>query len=272
MADQSLTQNSKLITHNWSAATKVRIEESPPAIAADAAELFTELAQRAAAEGGTFRVALSGGSTPRLLYGLLASDAFRGDVPWDRIQFFFGDERWVPHTHRDSNYKLANDELFSKLDLHSGQVFPMPTGSANPDEAAANYEASLRKAFGTKEGEVPRFDLIFLGMGDDGHTASLFPHTTAITEAKKLVAAPYVDKLGSHRITLSPPVLNAGKEVVFLVTGDTKADALKQVLEGEYNPEEYPSQLLRNAQGNVTWFIDRPAAAKLTSERGNAET
>ncbi len=240
----------------------VHIEESLPAIAADAAETFVRLSQEVQAMGKPFRVALSGGSTPKLLYGLLSSDTFRGEVAWDNVQFFFGDERWVPHTHRDSNFKLANDELFSKVDVNSENIFPIPTEGLSPDDAAAQYEATLRQVFSV-DSEVPRFDLIFLGMGADGHTASLFPHTDVLHEREKLVAAPYVEKLTSHRITLTPVVLNSAAEVLFMVVGEDKAPALKEVLKGDYNPDEYPSQLLREAQGNVTWLVDSAAAGQL---------
>lgn len=245
---------------------QVYIDESPVAVAADAAEMFSRLAQQAIEAHGIFRVALSGGSTPKLLYGLLASDTLRGEVAWEAVQFFFGDERWVPHTHRDSNYKLAKDELFSKVDVDPRNIFPMPTENLTPDEAAAQYETLLKETFKPQAGEVPRFDLIFLGMGDDGHTASLFPHTAVIHEQHKLVAAHYVEKLGTPRITLTPPVLNSAAQVLFLVTGDSKASALREVLEGEYNPDEYPSQLLRNAQGQVTWHLDKAAAGMLQKQ------
>ena len=182
---------------------------------------------------------------------------------WDGIHFFFGDERWVPHTHRDSNYKLAKDELFSKVEVNPENVYPIPTEGLSPDEAAAQYETTLREVFGTSEGEVPQFDLIFLGIGPDGHTASLFPQTDVLNEKEKLVAATYVEKLTSHRITLTSIVLNAAAEVVFMVVGADKAPALKEVLTGEYDPEEYPSQLLRHAQGNVTWLVDAAAASQL---------
>ncbi len=241
----------------------IRVEESPPALAADVTELFVRLAQRATASGGLFRVALSGGSTPRLLYGLLASDTFRQEVPWDNIRFFFGDERCVPRTSRESNYRLANEELFKKVGITAARVFPMPTEGISPDEAAIQYEETLRTQFDLKEGEAPSFDLIFLGMGDDGHTASLFPGATVIHEQSKLVAAPYVEKLAAHRITLTPPVLQAAKEVVFLVVGESKAPALKQVLEGPLNVDEYPAQLLREAHGRVMWYVDRLAASQL---------
>jgi 6-phosphogluconolactonase len=242
----------------------VRIEDDAKSVAAKAADIFTGLVGEAAAEGRPFRVALSGGSTPRLLYRLLASEDYRARVAWERVGFFFGDERWVPHTDSDSNFKLANDYLFQPLSIDESRVFPMPT-EGKPPEAAEQYEAVLRRVFALASREMPRFDLIFLGMGDDGHTASLFPHTAALREYGKLVAANYVEKLNTWRITLTAPVLNAARHVLFMVAGESKAPALKQVLEGEYDPEEYPSQLLREASGHVTWLVDRAAAAHLES-------
>ncbi len=247
------------------------VQESSSALAADASEMFVQLTRQANREGRPFRVALAGGTTPKLLYGLLASDTFRHDVPWNNVEFFFGDERWVPHTHRDSNYKLANDNLFKPANLDPDNIFPMPTEGVQPKEAAAQYEATLRRVFGLEDGQLPHFNLIFLGMGDDGHTASLFPYTEALDETDKLVAANYVKKFDTYRITLTAPVLNAADEVLVLVSGESKAPALKAVLEGDYNYEEYPSQLLRNAQGHVTWLVDRPAASLLGEDEEEGE-
>jgi len=246
--------------------SELRVLDSPDEIASEAAERFCGLAQSAADSGDIFRVALSGGSTPKLLYRLLASDEYRDKVPWDIIQFFFGDERWIPLSHSDSNYKLANDELFTKVGVGPENIFPMPTEDLSPVQAAQLYEATLRRAF-DEEG-LPLFDLIFLGMGDDGHTASLFPHTDVLHEGKKLVASPYVEKLESHRITLTPPILLAADRVLFMVAGESKAPALREVLQGEYNFEQYPSQLLRNAMGQVTWLVDKAAASNLNSSPG----
>ncbi|HVG00952.1 MAG TPA: 6-phosphogluconolactonase [Chloroflexia bacterium] len=242
----------------------VSIEDDARAVAARSAEIFAQLVEASAADQ-PFRVALSGGSTPNLLYKLLASEEYRDRVVWDRVQFFFGDERWVPHTDKDSNYKLANDYLFQPLGLDASRVFPMPTEGVEPSQAAERYEAGLRHEFALASREMPRFDLVFLGMGDDGHTASLFPHTAALREYGKLVAANQVEKLNTWRITLTAPVLNAAGHVLFMVAGESKAPALKQVLEGDYDPEEYPSQLLREASGHVTWLVDRAAAAQLES-------
>jgi len=249
----------------------VTIKDSLNAVAEAAADIFVRFSQETQANGRPFRVALSGGSTPRLLYRLLVTEPYATRVRWDVIHFFFGDERWVSHSHPDSNYKLANDELFDKLSVDPRNVFPMPTEGLSPDEAAEQYEGTLLNEFGTLGGEagiegltIPTFDLIFLGMGPDGHTASLFPHTAVLHEREKLVAAPYVEKLASHRITLTAPVLNNARTVLFLVGGADKAPALKEVLEGEYNPDEYPSQLLRDARGEVIWLLDAPAASLLS--------
>jgi 6-phosphogluconolactonase len=242
---------------------EVQVLESLPAVAADAAELFVRMARDYAARGEPFRVALAGGSTPRLLYGLLASDTFRDSVDWENVRFFFGDERWVAPTHRESNYKMARDELLHKIDVDAANVYPMPTEGLTPEDAAQQYEETLREAFSLKKRAVPEFSLILLGMGDDGHTASLFPNTAVLHEKERLVDAPFVEKLSSHRLTLTPPVLQAAREIIVMVAGVSKAPALKEVIEGEENIEEYPSQLLRFARGRVTWLVDVGAASRL---------
>ncbi|HYO49115.1 MAG TPA: 6-phosphogluconolactonase [Chloroflexia bacterium] len=252
--------------HTSDSGVIVHVKQSPTGVALDAAAAFQRLAQQAAAMGVPFRVGLSGGSTPKLLYGLLASEPFKSEIAWDNISFFFVDERFVAHDHPDSNYKLANDELFSKVGVNSASVFPMPTEGMTPGEAAAQYEATIRTEFGLEDGDVPEFDLLFLGMGDDGHTASLFPHTALIHEQERLVAAHYVEKVASHRITLTPNVLTSAREAIFTVTGQGKAPVLKQVLEGEENVNEYPSQLMRGATGRVVWLVDKAAAFQLEAE------
>jgi 6-phosphogluconolactonase len=203
-----------------------------------------------------------------MLYQFLSSPEYRDRVKWDAIAFFFGDERWVPHDHPDSNYGLARDELFSKVPVDPDRVFPMPTQRLSPEEAAEQYEATIARVFGTKEGEMPEFELIFLGMGDDGHTASCFPGTDALDAKERVVVANFVPKLRTYRLTLTPPALQAGKEVVFMIAGQTKAPALQEVLEGEYDPVYYPSQLLRYGQGNVIWCVDKAAASQLGEQPG----
>lgn len=240
---------------------EIRIEKSPADIATAAARLFAALT-RQASPARPFNVALSGGSTPRLLYDLLTSEPFRHEIPWHSIRFFFGDERWVPHTDPASNFKLANDYLFQPLNINRALIYPMPT-SGDPQDAATHYEVTLRGAFNLQEGDVPIFDLVFLGMGDEGHTASLFPHTAVLHENARLVASTYVPKLSADRITLTPLTLTHAAHTLFMVGGGAKAEALHEVLEGEYNPDEYPAQLLRNSTGKVTWLVDTDAAAQL---------
>lgn len=242
----------------------VRVLNSSDEVARAAADIFTDLANQALKAGHPFTVALSGGSTPKLLYRLLSSGEYKNRVPWGSIKFFFGDERWVPHTHPDSNYKLAKDELFDKVPVDPAQIFPIPTEHISPEDAADQYSKTLVREFNLMgEKGMPRFDLIFLGMGDDGHTASCFPHTGALHANETLVDANFVPKFGTYRITLTPPVLQAGREVVFMVAGDSKAPALQEVLKGAYNPEMYPSQLLRHGQGHVIWLVDTAAASQL---------
>jgi 6-phosphogluconolactonase len=244
----------------------VYIHQTTEAVARSAAEAFVRLTRQAASVGAPFRVALSGGSTPKLLYQLLVSDEFRSEVPWDAVDFFFGDERWVPPDDPASNYKLANDELFVPLNISTTSVFPMPTVGLTPDEAAAVYEGAIRSEFDLSQDEAPRFDLIFLGMGDEGHTASLFPHPTVLHENDRLVSATYVDKLQANRVTFTPITINAAREVILMIGGAGKSTALKQVLEGEDNPDEFPAQLLRNALGHVTWLVDKDAASDLEGD------
>jgi 6-phosphogluconolactonase len=252
--------------------TNIRVLPDGPAVARAAADLFVELAAQAGQAGQPFRVALSGGSTPKMLYQLLSSDEYKGRVQWDAISFFFGDERWVPHDHPDSNYGLARDELFTKVPVDPAKIFPMPTEGLSPEEAAEQYEKTLAEQFGVPLGQIPEFELIFLGMGDDGHTASCFPGTQALNVNDRCVTANFVMKFNTYRLTLTPPVLQAGKEVVFMVAGQSKAPALHEVLEGEYNPDEYPSQLLRQAKGNVTWLVDEPAASQLEKRPSGSTT
>jgi 6-phosphogluconolactonase len=247
---------------------EIHIEKSPAEIAGAAARIFASLTQQARPTR-PFTVALSGGSTPKLLYELLTSDAFRYQIPWHLIHFFFGDERWVPHTDPASNFKLANDYLFQPLNLNRTHIYPMPT-SGEPEDAATHYEATLRSAFNLQEGAVPAFDLIFLGMGDEGHTASLFPHTAVLHENVRLVASTYVPKLSANRITLTPLTLTHAAHTLFMVGGAAKAEALREVLEGEYNPDEYPAQLLRDSTGKVTWLVDTAAAAQLQGSYSQA--
>jgi 6-phosphogluconolactonase len=229
-----------------------------------AAEEVLRAATDAVAERGRFTIALSGGSTPRNLYTLIAANA-SASLPWDRMFFFWGDERHVPLDDDESNYRMAKETLLSKIPVPAANIFPVP--AENPDAAAAAqaYEDTLRKVFALSPGEFPRFDLILLGMGPDGHAASLFPETAALRETSRLVVANWVEKLKASRITFTLPVLNAARCVAFLVSGADKAAVLHEVLEGSAPGEKYPSKLVRPSAGRLIWFVDRAAASDLSA-------
>lgn len=230
-----------------------------------AAERFVQLADTAASSAGRFTVALSGGSTPRALYALLASDRFRSRVPWSKVHLFWGDERCVPPDHPESNYRMAREALLDQISIPAGNIHRMPAEYENPGDAAAEYEETLKAFFRVPVGQWPRFDLILLGMGEDGHTASLFPGTAALAEQERWVAANYVEKLVTHRLTLTVPVINHAANVVFLISGESKASVLREVLEGGYQPQRFPSQFIRPEGGRLLFILDRGAAKELTS-------
>jgi 6-phosphogluconolactonase len=228
-----------------------------------AAEEVIRVATDAIAQRGRFTIALSGGSTPKNLYTLIAANA-GASVPWEKVFFFWSDERHVPLDNPDSNYRMAKESLLSRIPVPRSNIFPVPAGNEDAEAAAKEYEQTLQKFFAS-ENELPRFDLILLGMGPDGHTASLFPETPALQEKSRLVVANQVDKLKTDRITFTPPLLNAARCVLFLVSGADKAAALHEVLEGDAPAEKYPSKLVRPSNGKLIWFVDRAAASQLSS-------
>ena len=227
-------------------------------LAEAAARDFVERANAAIQNTGRFAVALAGGSTPEATYELLATEEYADEVDWSNVHVFFGDERSVPPDDEDSNYKMAEDALLSHVS--PGSVHRMK-GELYPDEAAMEYEGDLREFFGTP-GRPPELDLIQLGIGDDGHTASLFPNTPALDVTDRWVAQNPVPKLETVRVTLTLPVLNAAKAVSFLVAGEGKAEALKEVLDGDADPHDYPSKLVQPA-GELNWMVDEAASGKL---------
>jgi len=247
-----------------SSSLEIRTLNTPQELFEAAAELVASTASEAIAERGRFTIALSGGSTPKNLYNLLATNA-RSSLPWDRMFFFFGDERHVPPTDPESNYRMANEAMLSKVPVAPGNVFRVEAEKPDAGAAATAYEQTLRKFFALEAGQIPAFDLILLGMGPDGHTASLFPGTEALQEKSKLFVANWVEKLKTHRLTLTLPVLNAARCVAFLVSGTDKAPVLKSVLEGDAPGEQYPAKLVRPAQGKLIWLLDRAAASGLSS-------
>jgi 6-phosphogluconolactonase len=226
-----------------------------------AAEEFIRVARTAIGAQGRFTVALAGGSTPKALYSLLASNYT--NFAWNRVFLFFGDERHVPPTDSESNYRMVNEALLTKIAIPAENVFRVPTENPDASAAASEYEGQLRRFFEIKPGEFPRFDLVLLGMGPDGHTASLFPDSAALDEQSRLVTANWVEKFKTHRITFTFPVLNRAAEVMFLTSGAEKADMVRQVLEGKSTPP-LPSQRVQPSDGKLLWMLDEAAAAKLS--------
>jgi len=225
------------------------------------AQRFEELAAAAIKERGRFIVSLSGGSTPKIFYERLAEKPYAAKIAWDKVLFFLGDERCVAHDHPDSNFGMIKRALFSKVPIPDGNIFPTVNQDKDPDQAARQYEETLRRAFKCGDDEVPNFDLILLGLGPDGHTASLFPETKALKEFKKLYVANFIPKFDGNRLTMTYPLIDAGRQIYFIVTGDTKASILKDVLE---KPDrQLPSQVVQPRSGNLGWLLDRAAVRLL---------
>ncbi len=208
---------------------------------------------------GRFTVALAGGSTPKHLYSLLATPEFQEQIPWPRVRFFWGDERCVPPDHPESNYRMVHESLLSKVPIPVENVYRME-GEKDPQLAALRYEETLRRFFQLSDEDLPRFDLILLGLGEDGHTASLFPGSHAVEETNRLVTALYVEKLKAHRLTLTLPVLNNSANIFFLVAGKNKAGVLRDLLQGGHGPEPLPAQRVKPQEGRLLWFADQAAA------------
>lgn len=244
-----------------SSSTTVQVFETAENVARAAAVHFVELANDAVADHDLFHVALAGGNTPRRMYELLAGDQFRSDIDWTTVHLFFGDERFVPPNHPESNYRLASAALISQVDIPAPNVHRIEM-EANATSSAARYENELRDFF--LDVEVPPFDLVLLGLGADGHTASLFPDTSALGVTDKWVVANWVEKLASYRITLTPSAINGAGQVTFLVAGSNKAAAVKAVLEGPLQPEKLPAQLIKPEAGILTWLLDSQAASMLS--------
>ena len=204
-------------------------------------------------------VALSGGSTPKILYELLAdgNEPFREQIPWSKIHFFWSDERHVPPDHAESNYRMAQQAMLSRVPVSPGSVHRISSENPNAAEAADEYETTLKQITGQS---LPRLDLILLGLGADGHTASIFPGSEVLHETTRLVAAPWVEKLQTHRITMTLPLLNNGASVVFLVSGAEKAEIVKEILEG---PKKYPAQYVQPKNGELIWLLDKAAAIRI---------
>jgi len=236
----------------------LRILANPKDLAHAAAEHFVARSLAAVEQRGSFSVALSGGSTPKLLFTLLAdpNEPFRDQIPWPNIHFFWSDERHVPPDHPDSNYRMANEAMLSRVPVAKNNIHRVPSENPSATEAASEYEQTLVE---TTRQSLPQLDLILLGLGADGHTASIFPGSEVLHETKRLVAAPWVEKLKTYRITMTLPLLNNGASVVFLVSGSEKAEIVKNVFEGR---DRYPAQAIKPTDGELLWLLDKAAATE----------
>jgi 6-phosphogluconolactonase len=229
----------------------IEIFGNPQELARGAAEYFVARSSEAVAQKGFFTVALSGGSTPKALYQLLA-ESFQAQAPWSRTHFFWSDERHVPPDHPDSNYRMTNEAMLSHVPVPEGNVHRIHGENPDAAEAAREYEQT-----------VQQLDLILLGLGPDGHTASIFPGSEVLHETVRLVAAPWVEKFNTYRITMTLPLLNSGASVLFLVSGAEKAEILKEVIEG---PKKYPAQFVQPTHGQLLWMLDKDAASRLAAD------
>jgi len=237
---------------------KILVYPSPMEVIRNMAELFVDLAGKAISKKQTCSVLLSGGSSPKQLYELLEA-GYCDKIDWSAVHFFFGDERYVPFDDPQNNGLMAKKTLFDPLHIADDHIFYIDTAKS-PEEAARDYERRIKEFFGAEE---VKFDIALLGLGDNSHTASLFPHTEVLNETKALVKEVFVSELNQYRITLTYPVLNAAHAVVFLVYGAGKAQAVYNIIHGERDIPEYPAQLIQPSDGELYWVLDKAAAAKL---------
>lgn len=235
-------------------------------VALEAAATFVRLAAEAIRERDRFTVALSGGSTPRSLFEILATPQWQKQVDWKNIHLFWGDERYVPDAYPENNFRMALETLLSRVPVPPVNVHRIKTELSQAEAAAASYQAEIAHFFGTRPGQFPSFDLVFLGMGTNAHTASLFPHSQALHESSRLVVADFVQEVGMWRITMTARLLNAAKNVIFLLSGADKASVLRDVLFGDHDPERKPVQLIHPTNGTLVWLIDSASAAELPAD------
>jgi 6-phosphogluconolactonase len=229
-----------------------------------AAQDFCERAMDAVRTKGVFSVVLSGGNTPKSFFDILVQDKYcRENTPWKMIRFFFGDERYVASSDERNNYHCANEHLFSKVPISLEHIFRISTDFKNPESAAKDYEKTLRKAFHIHNDALPVFDLVYLGLGEDAHTASLMPYSAALEDGGRSVACVLRPESNELRITMTPRAINCGENIIFLVTGAEKAKAVCAVLEGPSDPQRLPAQLIHSVKGKTIWFLDKAASEKL---------
>jgi 6-phosphogluconolactonase len=244
---------------------ELRIVPSAEAVAQAAAELFVQTCEQSLRERGRFAVALSGGSTPKRTFELLATQPFSARVDWSRVHLFWGDERYVPHDDPNSNFRMTSEALLRHAPIPPDNVHPVATEITPPEEAAADYEAELRRTVGDGK-SIPAFDLVYLGLGTNGHTASLFPHSPILHEQSRLVVADFVGEVNTWRISMTAPLLNRGRIVAFLIAGRDKAQVVREVLTGPRDPERLPAQLIV-PEGQLLWLVDEAASSLLPHER-----
>jgi len=242
---------------------RLLVFEDATALAREAARRVVAGAGRAVEAGAMFRVALAGGRTPLAAYRTLAADPYVASVHWDSVELFWSDERFVPHEHPDSNYGAARAALLAALPIRAAQVHPIPTDTVSAPVAAIAYQDRLRRVFGVEPPALPRFDLILLGLGEDGHTASLFPGAVPASSPDSLVAATEAPGGGAPRVTLTLATLNAAQAVLFLVSGEAKAEALERTLKAKDPDPALPATLIRPDRGKAFWLVDRAAASRL---------
>ncbi len=257
--------NSATIDHSGSDAVDIKVVKDLDEISRTAADMIVRQSNVTGSSAGPFTIALSGGSTPGKLHNRLGREpSVRSRLSWNNFHFFWGDERHVPPNHPQSNYRMACDTLFASAPLPAQNIHRVHAEEPDAATAAEKYERELRSFFNLATGQLPRLDCVLLGIGPDGHTASLFPATNALQEKRRFVVANWVEKFQTHRITMTVPVLNNAALIVFLVSGKEKAEVLKEVLEGDYRPELLPAQLIRPVHGRLLWLVDRAAAGCLT--------
>jgi len=249
------------------------VDATADALSHRAAQYFVDGIRAAAGARGLARIAISGGHTPKTTFELLAepSEPYREQISWDKLLLYWVDERCVPPDHPDSNYRMTREALLDKVPMNENQIFRIH-GELSPEEGAAKYEAAIRQSFRLEGAEIPCFDLLSLGMGPDGHTASLFPHTEGLHELMRIsIANHVVQQKEAWRVTLTSPVINRARDVSFLIAGEDKVAALKQVFTGPFDPETYPSQLIQPAGRRITLLLDVAAAAALPPPASNGQ-
>lgn len=245
--------------------TEMIVCADPEAVAREGARRFTLHAAAAIQQHGRFAVALSGGSTPKRMYEILAQES-RESIDWEYVHFFWGDERFVPFTNAASNYHMTDVALLSALELQNGNVHRVQTELENADAAAAAYERDIISFFGLNSREFPKFDLVLLGLGTNGHTASLFPYSKTLHQDARIVVSDYIEEVKQSRITLTASAINSARDVLFLANGAEKTAVVSQILFGPPDTERLPAQLIHPVPGSTTWLLDRAAAAQLPKD------